>query len=95
MTIVQTYLTFFKKMMQLQPGERITRIRTMTWFMAGMLESRSVHLSHIANKIPGKATCRSRTMQFARFVANKHIRVRPWYEPVVRRLLEKAVQQQK
>ena len=95
MTIVQTYLTFFKKMMQLQPGERITRIRTMTWFMTGMLESRSVHLSHIANKIPGKATCRSRTMQFARFMANKHIRVRPWYEPIVRSLLAQAVHQQK
>jgi hypothetical protein len=94
MTIVQTYHTFCKKIMQLQPQERINRIRVMAWFMAGMLQSRSVHLSHIANKIPSKAKRRSRTKQLARFVANRHIHVRRWYEPVVRRLLAKAAQQQ-
>lgn len=94
MTIVQTYHTFSKKIMQLQPQGRINRIRVMAWFIAGMLQCRSVHLSHVASQIPGKANRRSRTKQFARFVANKHIRVRPWYEPIVRSLLAKAVHQQ-
>jgi hypothetical protein len=93
MTIVQTYLTFRKEIMQLQPGERINRIRIMAWFMVGLFDSRSVHLSHIANKIPGKAKRRSRTKQLARLMANKHIHVRTWYEPVARRLLARAVQQ--
>jgi hypothetical protein len=95
MTIVQTYHTFSKKIMQLQPQERINRIRVMAWFIAGMLQSRSVHLSHIASQIPGKANRRSRTKQFARFVANKHVHVRQWYEPIGRSLLAKAVHQQK
>jgi hypothetical protein len=93
MTIVQTYHTFSKKIMQLQLGERINRIRIMAWLMAGMITSRSVHLSHISNKIPGQAKRRSRTRQLARFVDNKHIRVRRWYEPIARQLLEKATQQ--
>lgn len=93
MTIVQTYHTFRKEIMQLQLGERINRIRIMAWLMVGLFESRSVHLSHIANKIPGNVKRRSRTKQFARFVDNKHVRVRTWYEPIVCRLLEKATQQ--
>jgi hypothetical protein len=93
MTIVQTYHTFCKKIMQLQLGERINRIRIMAWLMAGIISSRSVHLSHISNKIPGKAKRRSRTRQLARFIDNKHIRVRGWYEPIARQLLEKATQQ--
>jgi hypothetical protein len=95
MTIVQTYHTFFEKIMQLQPHERINRIRVMAWFIAGILQSRSVHLSQIARQIPGDAKRLSRTRQLARFVANKHVRVRPWYEPIVRNLLARAVRQQK
>lgn len=93
MTIVQTYHTFSKKIMQMSLGERINRIRIMAWLMAGMIISRSVHLSHISGKIPGKAKRRSRTRQLARLIDNKHIRVRRWYEPIARQLLQKAAQQ--
>lgn len=94
MTIVQTYHNLSKKIMQLSLGERITRVRTMSWFMVGLLESRSVHLSRIANKIPGKAKRRSRTKQLERFVDNKNIRVRSWYEPLATQLLAQAAQQE-
>lgn len=94
MTIVQTYHTFRQKIMQLRPGERINRIRTMAWFMAGLRESESVHLSQVANKLPGQAKRPSRTKQLARLMANKHIQVRTWYEPVARRLLSQAAHQQ-
>lgn len=80
--------------MQLRPGERINRIRTMAWFMAGLRESESVHLSQVANKLPGQAKRPSRTKQLARLMANKHIQVRGWYEPVARRLLSQAAHQQ-
>lgn len=80
--------------MQLRPGERINRIRTMAWFMAGLRESESVHLSQVANKLPGQAKRPSRTKQLARLLSNKHIQVRAWYEPVARRLLSQAAEQQ-
>lgn len=94
MTIVQTYHILSKKIMQLSLAERNTRIRTMSWLMVGLLASRSVHLSKIANKIPGKAKRRSRTRQLERFVDNKHIRVRRWYEPIARQLLAQPVKHQ-
>ena len=94
MTIVQTYHTFRQKIMQLRPGERINRIRTIAWFLAGLCESESIHLSQIANKIPGQATRSSRTKQLSRLMANKHIQVRSWYEPLGRRLLTQAAQHQ-
>lgn len=94
MTIVQTYHILRKQIMQISLKERITRIRTMTWFMVGLLESRSVHLSHIANKIPGQAKRRSRTKQLERFVDNKHVRVRKWYQPIATHLLMQAAKSQ-
>lgn len=93
MTIVQTYHTFSKKIIQMSLGARINRIRIMAWFMAGLIASRSVHLSHVSGKIPGKVKRRSRTRQLARLIDNKHIRVRRWYEPIARQLLQKAAKQ--
>jgi hypothetical protein len=37
------------------PSERITRVRTFAALMNGIMQSRSVHLSHIALKLPGRA----------------------------------------
>jgi len=58
--------------------------------MAGMFLSRSVHLSRIANKLPGKAVRESREQRFRRFLKNSAVRVRQWYRPVAVRLLENA-----
>jgi hypothetical protein len=90
MNIVQTYHTFRQKIMHLRLGERITRIRLMAWMMAGLLCKRSIHLSEIANAIPGQAKRRSNTKRLARFLDNKHVQVRLWYEPIGRQLLEMA-----
>lgn len=90
MTIVRSYHTFHAKIMQLDLGERLTRTRVMAWLMAGLVTGRSVHLSHIANEIPGPAKRRSRTRQLSRLLHNRRLRVRPWYEPVARALLAQA-----
>jgi len=49
-----------------------------------------VHLSKIAGKIPGSAKLVSLTRRLSRFLDNPTIRVREWYEPVARHLLECA-----
>jgi hypothetical protein len=51
----QTYHSLFREIRQLYPQERITRVRTLTWLMVGMLRARSVHLNHIANHMLGQA----------------------------------------
>ena len=60
----------------------------MTWLIVGIYQSRSVHLSKIAGKIPGSAVLESLVRRLSRFLDNPAIRVRRLYEPVARQLLE-------
>ena len=94
MPINHLYDIWLKKIMQLRPNERITRVRNLAWLMVGIFQSRSVHLSRAASKIPGSATLNSATRRLDRFLENSAIRVRDWYAPVVERLLAQRVGQE-
>ena len=83
------YHTLFKQIAQLRPGERITRLRNMTWLLVGISLSRSVHLSRIALKIPGTAKLVSIIRRLSRFL-DPAIRVREWFEPIARGVLQAA-----
>jgi hypothetical protein len=82
--------TLQRLLLQLRPGERITRIRNVSRLLVGLCLSRSVHLSKIASKIPTKATLPSATRCLSRLLDNPAIRVRAWYEPIARSSLERA-----
>lgn len=84
MPINKLYHTWFMKIRQLQPTERITRIRNFTWLIVGIHQSRSVYLSRIAGKIPGKTKLLSFIQRLSRFLANPAIDVHAWYEPIAR-----------
>lgn len=78
-------------LVQPRPDERRTRIRNFSWLLAGLFLSGSVHPSKIANKIPAtnkEATLPSVVRRLSRLLDNSSIRVREWYEPLARRLLE-------
>lgn len=100
MPINQLHLTFKRLLLQLRPDERLTRIRNWSLLLVGLCLSRSVHLAKIANKIPTtsttttktEATLSSVTRRLSRLLDNPAIRVRDWYEPVARSLLERAAQ---
>ena len=87
MSINQLYSSLFKRIRQLRPQERITRVRNLAWLMTGIFDSRSVHLSQIASKIPGTAVLNSIVQRLRRFLNNPAVRVRDWYEPIARNLL--------
>jgi hypothetical protein len=76
------YDTFFRKISELRPGQRITQIRNFALLVYGIYESRSVYLSRIAGKIPGNAKLQSTIKRFDRFLDNPVIRVREWYKPI-------------
>lgn len=80
--INQLYHTWIKQIQQLRPKERITRVRTLAWMMMGMFQSKSVHLSKIAVKIPGKAKTLSIDRRLRRFVNNDAVDALEWYQPV-------------
>lgn len=93
MSINQIYHTWLQRIEQLRPSERITRRRNFAWIAAGILSSRSVHLSAIGAKIPGAATTVSKTQRVKRFLNNDKVRVREWYGPVAQDVLQEVVAQ--
>jgi hypothetical protein len=82
------YHTWFQRIQELRPDQRITQVRNFVWLMIGIYQSRSVCLSHIAGKIPGPAKLLSTTRRLSRLLDNPAIRVREWYEPIARQWLE-------
>jgi hypothetical protein len=88
MPINNLYHTWNKRIRQLQPSERKTRLQNLTWLIIGIHQSRSVCLSRIAGKIPGEAKLLSLIQRLSRFLANPMVNVRNWYEPVASEWLE-------
>ena len=88
MPVNALYHTWIMKIRQLRPMERITHVKNSAWLLVGIYQSRSVYLSQIAGKIPGKAKLLSFTQRLSRLLANPAINVHAWYEPIARRRLE-------
>lgn len=55
--------------------------------MTGMFLARSVHLSHIARKLPLQGQVVSLTNRLRRFLDNPKVDVWPYYQPIARKLL--------
>jgi hypothetical protein len=85
------YHTWLKYIMQLRPEEHSPRLRNLVWLIVGIYQSKSVHLSKIAMKIPGNVNLLSIVRRLSRFLSNPAIRVRDWYEPIARDLLHSMV----
>jgi hypothetical protein len=91
MPINRLYHTWQQRIRQLRPNQRITQVRGFAWLVIGIHQSRSVHLSKVASKIPGKARLLSVTRRMGRLLDNPAIRVREWYEPIARLWLEEQL----
>lgn len=87
MPINRLYDTWNRRIMELRPGQRISQIRIFVWLIVGIYQSRSVCMSRIAGKIPGRAKLLSTTRRLSRLLDNPAIRVREWYEPIAREWL--------
>jgi len=87
MPINRHYHTWFQRIRELRPSQRVTQIRNFVWLLVGIHQSRSVTLSRIASKIPGKAKLLSTVRRLGRFLNNPAIRVRDWYAPIARQWL--------
>jgi hypothetical protein len=87
MPINTLYHTWFQRICDLRPGQRITQLRNFVWLMIGIYQSRSVYLSRIAGKIPGPAKLVSTSRRLSRLLDNPAIRVREWYELMARQWL--------
>jgi len=81
------YHTWIRRIREQRPGQRITQIRNFALLLCGIYASKSVTLSKIAVKIPGKAKLLSTFRRLEYFLANPAIRVREWYEPIAKEWL--------
>lgn len=52
-------MTKMPSQQELRPGQRITQVRNFAWLMIGIYQGRSVCLSRIAGKIPGRTSASS------------------------------------
>jgi hypothetical protein len=85
------YHTWFDQIRQLCPEARRTLIHNFTWLLVGIYLSRKVHLSLIANKMPGHAKLHSKVQRLRRLLLGP-ISVRKWYDPIAAELLESQAQ---
>jgi len=90
MPVYQVYCSWLDMLRQLWPQERITRVRNMAWLLAGLWVAQSIHLSHIALRLPWPIQKASIERRLSRFLHNAAVRALAWYEPVARRLLAQA-----
>ena len=88
---MSTHPNLSRQVRELLPTERITRVRTLTWLLCGLVYSRSVHLSAIARHIPGVSRQLSKVRKLSRWLDNAKVQVRPYYETVAKALLARAV----
>lgn len=88
MPINMLYHTWFQRIRELRPFQRITQLRNFVWLLVGIHQSRSVRLSRIAGKIPGTAKLTSLTRRLSRFLDNAALNVRDWYAPIARQWIE-------
>jgi hypothetical protein len=88
MPINTLYHTWFQRIRELRPNQRVTQVRNFVWLIVGIHQSRSVHLSRISTKIPGSAKLLSFTRRLSRLLDNPAIRVREWYKPIAQGWLE-------
>jgi Transposase DDE domain len=88
MPINELYHTWMRRICEQRPKQRITQVRNFVWLMIGIYQSRSVHLSKIALKIPGPAKLVSTARRLSRFLDNPAVQVREWYQPIARQWLE-------
>ena len=89
MPIKELYHTLNDAVSQLRPKERVTRKRNFVWLLVGLFDSRSVHLSKVAGKIPGAAVLVSKTRRLQRWLANPNVRVRQWYRPIAEQIIDR------
>lgn len=90
MPINDLYSIWRQRILQLRPGERITRVRSLAWLITAIFHGRSVQLSPIATKIPARVNLLSVVRRLSRLLDNPAIRVREWYEPIGRDWLASA-----
>jgi hypothetical protein len=81
-TTPQLYSKLLDFVMQYLPDQCDTRLTNLVLLLMGMYKGRSVHLSHIARKLPVATKMSSLVKRLTRLLQNQAVDVRAWYKPM-------------
>ncbi len=81
------YTQVFATLRTFHPDTHVKRMANWVWVIVGLIQAQSVHLSEIANHIPGPAQAAGRIMKRGRWLSNTHITTQALYEPIIRQVL--------
>src|SRR5579864_2390576 len=84
------YRSLYSRLIKLLPQECDSRVTNMVYLMMGIFLAKKVKTGVIATKIPVRAKRVSIMRRLERFLDNKAVRVRAWYETVSVGLLSAA-----
>lgn len=84
----QLYQRIESKIQSLHPSLHHKRLAVWVWIIVGLIQGQSVHLSVIANTIPGSAHAAGRIMRIRRWLASRWIVSRTLYTPLIKEVLQ-------
>ncbi len=87
---LRLYSSVYLALVQLLPKEVDSRLTNMALLMVGIFGSRSVQSGRLAANIPLRIKKQSIVRRMERFLDNGAVRVRDWYEPIARWLVQAA-----
>jgi hypothetical protein len=84
----ELYNQVFAKLRPLHPTLLLKRLAVWVWVIVGLIQSRSIHLSEIANYIPDDTDAVSRIARIRRWLASRWVVSRTLYQPIIREVLQ-------
>lgn len=88
--VTRLYRIWWERMDMLGSKGCDSQVTNMVWLIVGLYWGRSVHLTHIARKLPIRAKKLSLERRLRRFLDNHRVRVREWYHTTAVWLIQSA-----
>ncbi len=82
------YDELFGFLRAVHPEAHVKRVSNWVWIIVGMIQSRSVQLSQIAQHLPFEAEAAGRIMRIRRWLSNMFVDPAKFYRPLIGRVLQ-------
>ena len=79
--------TILERVRQANPHEDLRRQKVFAWLVVGLLLEQTICLPHLANVMVSVAKAASRERRLQRFLSNSHVKVRAYYDALIRQAL--------
>ena len=81
------YSTILERVRTANPREDLRRQKVFAWLVVGLLLEQTINVPYLANAIVSTAKAASRERRIQRFLTNTHVKVRAYYDGLIRHAL--------